>query len=105
MDVEVRDALANSIVDGHERTLGAKSSFHGMGEELAIREKRSQQIDGEIHESFVMSFGNQQRVTREEGAMIEKPKRHLVFKNAVVRSFAADDLAKGAVRTLNNNHF
>ncbi len=96
MNVQMRHALTNPIVDCHEGSLGRQGRFNCARKKLSILEKGSDQMVGQIGQSFIVCFWNQEAMARENGPMIEKGQRDLIFKNQAGNHFAADDLAKGA---------
>ena len=78
--VKMRHALADAIVHRHKRPVGFHRRFDGAREELGSFEKRPDQIFGQIGQSFVVDFRNQQTVPGKDGPMIEKGERDFVFE-------------------------
>ena len=46
MHVEVRDALADAVVDGDERTVGVQAQFNRAGQYLDVREQETDKTPG-----------------------------------------------------------
>ena len=58
VDMEVRDALADDVVDGDEAAVCFHCCLHFSGEHLSVGEKRANQFGGEIRQSGIVRFGN-----------------------------------------------
>ena len=98
MNVKMRHALADTIVDSHKCSVRLQSRFNRAREKLSVPEERRNQIIREIGESFVVMFRNQQAVAGKHWTVIEKSQRHVIFKYDVRFNLMAGDLAEGAGR-------
>ena len=96
VDVEVRDALADDVVDGDEGAVCLHCCLHFAGEHLSVGEKRADQGGGEIGQSGVMRFRNQQDVAGEKRADVEEGDGDFVFENNFGFHFARNDFAEKA---------
>lgn len=94
MHVEVRDALADAIVDGDEASFRFHATLDGSSEQLNVRKQRLDQRSGQIAQSFEMAFGNQERMPGEYGTMIQKCERVFIFEDFVCLRIAAHDFAE-----------
>jgi len=92
--VKVRHALADAIVHRYEGPVGFHCGFDSAREELGSLEKRSNQIFRQIGQSFVVLFGDQQAMPRENGPMIEKGQQDFVLEYYPRRYLAGGYLAK-----------
>jgi hypothetical protein len=70
--VQMRHALTNAVIDRYKGAVGLERSLDRAGEQLHIAEERSDQVLGQVRQSFVVAFGNQQAMSRKNRAMIEK---------------------------------
>src|SRR5579864_7200642 len=93
--VQMWNALADAIVDGHKGAFRLKRLLDRPREQLRIREERLNQYGRKARERFAMLFGHQKRVAWKDGAVIEKRHRGFVFENQRRRKRAGDDLAEG----------
>ncbi len=92
----MRDALAHSVVDRHERAIRRQGRFDGASEALRACEKGRDQIGGQFGECFVVNARNEEYVAHEERARIEEPEACFVFEDTVRLPFARHDLAEEA---------
>lgn len=92
--VKMRNALADAIVQGYERSVGLHATLDRYCEQLNIGEKRRDQSRRQITESFTMSFGDEQAMSGEQRAVIEKGQSVGVLKHAVGRRLAAHNSAE-----------
>src|SRR5437588_11321529 len=97
VDVEVRHALTDAVMDGDERSFGAERELCGSSQELSVQEKRGNQRGWQIEQSLKMLARNQQTVAGEKWPVVKERQGRLVFENRAVRGLAAHDLAKRAV--------
>ena len=72
MNVQMRNALANTVIHRHERALGFERNFHRAPQQLHILEEWTHQDRRQVAKRFKVVFGYQQAVTRKEWAVIEK---------------------------------
>jgi len=79
--VQMRHALADAVVDGHEGTVGRESSLDGASQQLGSGEERMDQCGGEIRKRFGVLFGNEQGVAWEDGPVVQERKRRIIFED------------------------
>ena len=58
MHVQMRDALADAIVNAHKRPLGCERLLHRLRQELGIRKERADQRPWQVDKGLVVTFGN-----------------------------------------------
>ena len=63
--MQMRNALADAIVDGDERSLGLHRLLDGAREQLHVGEERPHQLRRQIGQRFIVRLGNEQRVPDE----------------------------------------
>jgi hypothetical protein len=105
VNVEMRDALADAIVDGHEGSFGVHPLHDGAGKKLDIQKERADQIIGQVRKRLKVALYDEEAMAGEKRAMIQKCERELVFKNFVAGNAAADDVAERAVLFEPGNKF
>ncbi len=96
VDVKVRNALADDVVDCDEAAFRLHGLLHFASELLGIDEKRTYQIGREIEQCWVVGFGNQQDMAGEKRAHVEKGHGDLVFENNFGFDFVGDNFAERA---------
>ena len=96
VDVKMRDALADDVVHGDEGAFCFHRLLHSAGEHLSVGEKRTDQGGGEIRQSGVVCFRNQQDVAGEKRADVEEGDGDFVFENNLGFEFARNDFAEEA---------
>jgi hypothetical protein len=96
VDVKMRNALADMVVDGDKGPLGLHSDFYGMGEELGIRKQGSDEIGGKIDQRLAMIFRDQKTMAGKEGPVIQKGQGQVVLKYYNRLQLFPDDSAKFA---------
>jgi hypothetical protein len=99
MDMEVWHALADHVVDRHERTVAAGGLRHGACQTSRESEEGAYFGDGQIGKSRDMLPGHEQNVTRQERALIEERDTNWIVENDLGRRLAADDGAEDAPAT------
>src|SRR3954453_15177191 len=72
VDVEVRHALADHIVDRHERAVATGSLRHGASQTLREGEEWAHFADGQIGKGRHMLPGHEQNVAGQEWSSIEE---------------------------------
>ena len=70
--VQVRHALAHSIVNRDKRALRLHAPLDGARQHLDIAEKRRNELRGKIFERFTVQLGDQQRVARKKRTMVQE---------------------------------
>lgn len=81
MNVKVRHALADSIIDRNKCPFCLHCFLHGSRQELCPHKKASHKILGKIEQGFIMRPRNQQAMPWEEGAPIKERNRHGVLED------------------------
>jgi hypothetical protein len=72
VSVQMGHALADAIVQGDEGAMSFQRRLNGPTEKLHIPEEGPDQVLGQIGQSFVMFFRNQEAMTRKNRTVIEK---------------------------------
>jgi hypothetical protein len=96
VDVQVRDALADAIVDGHEGAICPHALFHGASEELGVPEERGDLLGREIGEGWTMSSGHKQAMAGEERAVVKEGHARIVLQDKRSGALTAYNLAEDA---------
>jgi hypothetical protein len=99
MNVEVRHALADNIVDRHERAFATGGPRHGARQALCKGEERSHVGDGQIGKGRDMRPGHQENMAWQERASIEECDSRWIVEDDLGRSFTADDGTEGTPAT------
>jgi hypothetical protein len=96
VDVEMRHALADDVIHGHKGAFCFHYLLHFSGEHLSVDEKRADQGGGEVRQSGVVRFRNQQDVAGEKRANIEEGHGDFVFENNFGFQFSRNNFAEKA---------
>ena len=99
VNVKVRHALADDIIDRHERAFAAGGPRHGARQALCKCEKRSHVGDGQIGKGRDVRPGYQENMAGQERASIEDCDARWLVEDDLGRSFTADDGAEGTPAT------
>lgn len=83
MNMQVRHALADPVVDGYEGPVRGRRSHHGSIEELHIREQRKNQVRRKIGESLMVRLGRHENVPRKERSVVKKSEGLVVFEDDI----------------------
>ncbi len=99
--MDVRHALADSIVHRVEEPVGLHPHLDGAREALHMAEESASQLGREIENSLVMAPRDQQAMAREQWTMIEEGQEVGVLEDQV-----SGELARGypAERALGDGH-
>lgn len=97
MDVQMRNALADLVVQGNEGPLGSHPGFDRERQLLSDGEQWLDQGVRKITQGLMVPFRYQQRVTGKEWPMVEEGHHVPVGEDDLGRCIAAGDLAEGAV--------
>jgi len=97
VNMQVRHALADAIVDGDERPRGVQTLLHGGAEQLRAPKQRRNEFRGKIRQRFNVPPRDQQAVAWKERAVIEKGQRLLIFKHDIRLRRSGSDLAEQAI--------
>lgn len=96
VDVKMRDTLADDVVHGDEGAFCFHYLLHFAREHLSVGEKRADQFGGEIGQSGVVRFRNEQNVAGEKRAHVEEGQGDFIFENNFGFEFARNDFAEEA---------
>ena len=96
VNVEVRNGLANFVIDRHKAPLGVLGFFNGPGDLLDIQKKNGYQVRRKIRQRFVMAFGHKQAVACEQRPVIQERDGDFVLEYHIALDFLTDDLAEFA---------
>lgn len=96
MDVKVRDALADFVVDRYEGTVRFHRLGYSAGQPLNCLEQGTDVWRGQVVESGEMLAGNQKRVPVEHGSAIEESDVSTVRVDGVGLDFTGDDPTEDA---------
>ena len=99
VDMEVRHALADDIVDGHERAFATSRQGHGARQALRQSEQWSHLGNGQIGKGPNMRPGHEQNVAGQERASIEECDPRWIVEHDLGGCFAADDGAEDTPAT------
>ena len=94
MDMEVRHALADDIVDRHERTVATGGLCHGACQTSREGEEWSHVGEGQIGKGRDMLPGQEQHVARQERSSIEEYDASWIVQHDLGGRIAADDGAE-----------
>jgi hypothetical protein len=95
--VQVGNALADPIVNRHERAFCQERGFESRTQHLGIANQPRAIRRRKLRQSLYVAFGNQQAMAREERAVIQKGEKALVLEDDGGRVFSVDNAAKRAV--------
>src|SRR5262249_16944787 len=98
VNVKMRHALADPVVDRDERAVRVEARLHHAREKLDAGEERADESSRQIGEKRHVPPRDEKRVAVEDRAMVEEADRNLVLEHDVARRIAADDPTECAVR-------
>jgi hypothetical protein len=78
--MQMRHTLADAVVHRDEGAVGFQRRLDRTTEKLHIPEEGPDQVRGQIGQSFVVFFRNQEAVARKNRTVIEKGQGYFVFK-------------------------
>jgi len=81
MHMQVGNALADAVIHGYKRTLGAQSGFQGAAQNLHICQKLAVSVSWEFRERFDVISGYEQDVAGEQRTVIEERERSVVLEH------------------------
>ena len=96
VDVEVRHALADDVVDGHKRAIGLGRLGDGACQALREGKERTDLSDRQIRKRCHVRPGYEQDVAWQERAPVEKRDARRLIEDDLRRCVAADDRAEDA---------
>ena len=88
VDMQMRDTLADAIVDRHKRAFCSKAVLQRTGNELGHRKQGREECLREIKQRGVMRLGDNHAVSREKRATIHKGERVFVLPYNIPLAFA-----------------
>ena len=91
--VEVRDGLADDVIDCHERALRAQCLRDRATDPLCHREQRNHEIARQAQQRIDVARRSDQDMTLEDRPVIKKGDYLLITRHDRSVEFAADDLA------------
>jgi hypothetical protein len=97
VDVQVRDALADAVVDRDEAALGAEGVLDRAGQPPDAAEERLHQLVRQVGQRLEVSAGHQQHVPREQRTVVEERDALPVVVDHVGRELSEHDPAEDAV--------
>ena len=97
MDMNVRDALADAIVNRHESAFGGQTFFHGFGQQAGASEKPRGSFGGQVGEAGVMPARDQQAMPGEERPVVQERQQSVVLEDNGGLPPALRYLAKNAI--------
>ena len=97
MHVEVGHALADTIIDGYERSAGIERPLHCGTQKLRVSEESLYLRVRQIRERLVVHARNQKAMSREQWPVIQKSQRLRVLEDHVGRSLTSSDSAEQTV--------
>ncbi len=99
----MRDALTDDVVERDEGPRLPHRLGHRDREQLRVREERTDQFVRQVRERLVMLSRHEQRVSGEQGTVVEEGDRALVLEDHVRRLVTGDDLTEAAIRVLSGH--
>ena len=72
VDVEMGNALTDSVVQGHECAFSPKTLFHGTRQQLGIDKQRANELSGHIIQGGKVLLWNEQTMSWEYRTMVQK---------------------------------
>jgi len=96
VDVKVRDALADDIVDGDKAAFRLHAVLNSARKLLGIQEKGTDEVSRKVEQRWIVRFGNEQDVAGKKGTNVEESQGDFVFENNFGLHFARDDFAEQA---------
>ena len=94
VDVQMRDGLADPIVDGDEGSVGFHRRLDGAGKELHRLEKRADAFRRQIVERFDVLAGNEKQMAGKKWPVIEKRHEMRIFINNRRPKLSPDQIAE-----------
>jgi hypothetical protein len=79
--VQVRDALAYTVIDSYEAALGRHGGFHGAGEQADVGEEWADQRRRQPAEGLVMLPRDEQKMPWEERTRIQEREADLILEH------------------------
>src|SRR5260370_6700040 len=94
--MQVRNALADAVIDCDKSSVGSKSGLECLTERLRSREERPDFVRGEVSKGFTVRARHKKDVSREKRAGVEKCDARLVRKHDVSGHVPGNYRAEGA---------
>mgnify|MGYP003701136597 CR=1 FL=1 len=96
MDMKVRDALADAVVDPDEAAIGRERFFDGRSQDTRGGEQRRDAVGGQVGQRLEVRAGDEQAVAGKEGPGVEKREDVFSFVNFGCGQGSVGDPAKNA---------
>ena len=93
MYVEVRDGLADDVVDSHKRALSAEGRTNGYSDSLCHGQQRNHEIARQAQQRIDMASRSDEDMTLEHRPVIKKGDHLLITRHDRSVDLAAEDLA------------
>src|SRR5216684_8067593 len=90
----MRHALADAIVHRDEGAMGFQRRLDSATETLHIPEVWPDQVLGQVGQSFVVCFRNQEAMAGKNWTVVEKSQGYFVFKYEASGHLSGSDFAK-----------
>ena len=97
VDVKMRDALTDTVVDSDECPFCQKSLFDGTRQQLCVPKQWREKPCWQVTECGEVFFGHEQAMSWKNRTMVEKRQRDLVLKHCGARHFTANDTAEPTI--------
>ena len=97
MKVEVRDCLANCVVDREKSSLSVERGLNGISQQLPLQEHRSDEIGGNIRKGDIVFPRAEQHVAGEKRVRVEEGYKIAVLADTSARNLPGDDPAENTI--------
>ena len=97
VDVKMRDALTDAVVDGDKCPFGPKSLFDSTRQQLCITKQWPEELCWQVTECGEVLFRNEQAMSWKNRAMVQKRQGDLILKHCGAGHFAANDTAEPTI--------
>lgn len=99
MDVQMRHALTDPIIDCDKRAIRLQALFDRSFDQLHMLKERPGQVRRQIGKGFDMLTRNEQTMPREKWSVIQKRQKDLILKNQSGWNFTAENATECTRRT------
>lgn len=94
--VQMRYALADTVVERHEGALAPECFADRRRQELCLNEERLDELGRKVVELTHVEAGHEQNMSREERPLVQKTEHMVVLKDDARRRISGDDPAESA---------